>query len=94
MDEAVIKKGERMPMLAESIIVFDKTGKLTELKDKFKKVKPRKETQADFQQIHFMLYHSDNKAKTNLESDNATALLASSININDILKYYYHINGK
>ena len=94
MDDAVVKKGERLPMLAESIIVFDKTGKLTKLKNKFKKVKPKKASQEDFQQIHFMLYHSDNKAKRNLEDDKATALLALSININDILKYHYHINGK
>ena len=93
MDDAVTQKGERIPMLAESIIVFDKTGKLTKLKNKFKKAKPKKATNEDFQQIHFMLYHSDNKAKRNLESDKPTALLALSININDILKYHYQING-
>jgi hypothetical protein len=85
MDDAVVKKGERLPMLAESIIVFDKTGKLTKLKNKFKNVKPKKASQKDFQQIHFMLYHSDNKARRNLEGDKATALLALSTNINDIL---------
>lgn len=93
MDDAVFKNGERIPMLAESIIVFDKTSKLTRLRNKFKKAKPRKASQEDFQQIHFMLYHSDNKAKRNLDSDKATALLALSININDILKYHYQING-
>ena len=94
MDEAVAKKGEGMPMLAESIIVFDKTGVLKKLREKFAKVKPKKATNEDYQLIHFMLYHSDNKAKRNLETDKETALLVLSININDILKYHYQINGK
>ena len=94
MEEAVVKKGERMPMLAESIIVFDKTGNLTKLKNKFKKAKPKKAAKEDFRLIQFMLYHSDNKAKRNLETDKYTALLALYININDILKYHYQINGK
>lgn len=93
INDDVVKKGERLPMLAESIIVFDKNGELKKLKQAYSNMRP-KATEQDFQQIHFMLYHSDNKAKRNLKSDKATALLALSININDILKYHYHINGK
>ncbi|KKQ36435.1 MAG: hypothetical protein US53_C0052G0013 [Candidatus Woesebacteria bacterium GW2011_GWA1_37_7] len=48
MDEAVAKKGEGMPMLAESIIVFDKTGVLKKLREKFAKVKPKKATNEDY----------------------------------------------
>lgn len=93
INDDVVKKGDRLPMLAESIIVFDKKGELKKLKQTYSSIRV-KATEQDFQQIHFMLYHSDNKAKRNLESDKATALLALSININDILKYHYHINGK
>lgn len=93
INDDVVKKGERLPMLAESIIVFDKKGELKKLKQTYSNMRA-KATPEDFQQIHFMLYHSDNKAKRNLESDKATALLALSININNILKYHYHINGK
>jgi predicted nucleotidyltransferase len=93
-DNLVVEKGERMPMLAESIIVFDKTGKLKKLKDKFSKIKRKKAGIKDYQMIQFMLYHADNKAKRNLKDDKATALLAMGININDILKFHYHINGR
>jgi len=93
-NDKTFKKGEIFPMIAESIVVFDKTGKLTKYKTKFKNIKRRKAAKKDFQLIHFMLYHSDDKAKRNLESDKETALLALSININDILKFHYHIHGK
>lgn len=93
INEDVEEKGERLPMIAESIIIFDKTGELTKLKKRYK-TKRKKATPKDFQQIHFMLYHADNKAKRNLKDDKYTALLALSINLNDILKFHYHINGK
>lgn len=94
MNEDVVKKGERLPMIAESIILFDKIGELTNLRKKYKNIKRKKATKKDFQQIHFMLYHADNKAKRNLKDDKYTALLALSINLNDILKFHYYINGK
>ncbi len=93
INDEVVKKGERMPMLAESIIVFDKTGELKQLKKTYSTTRPKAKAN-DHQHIHFMLYHSDNKAKRNLENDKATALLALSININEVLKYHYHINGR
>lgn len=94
INEDVAKKGERLPMIAESIILFDKTGELTKLRNKYKNIKRQKATKKDFQQIHFMLYHADNKARRNLTGDRYTAFLALSINLNDILKFHYHINGK
>ena len=94
INEEVVQKGERIPMLAESIIIFDKTGELTQLKNRFKNIKRKKATKKDFHQIHFMLYHADNKAKRNLKDDKPTAFLALSINLNDVLRFHYHINGK
>ncbi len=94
INEDIVQKGERIPMITESIIVFDKTGGLTKLKREFKKIKRKKANKKDFQQIQFTIYHADNKAKRNLNDDKTTALLAMSININEILKFHYHINGK
>lgn len=93
-NEDVFKKGERIPMIAESYIVFDKTGELTKFKDKFKNIKRKKAGKKDYQFIHFMLYHSDNKAKRNLKDDKPTALLSMGINLNEILKFHYQIHGK
>ncbi len=94
INEDIVQKGERIPMITESIIVFDKTGGLTKLKREFKNIKRKKAGKKDFQQIQFMLYHADNKSKRNLDADKATALLAMGINISEILKFHYHINGK
>lgn len=94
LNEEIVQKGERIPMIAESIIVFDKNGGLTKLKNEFKNFKRKKASKKDFQQIQFMLYHANNKAKRNLDDDKSTALLAMGININEILKFHYHINGK
>ena len=93
-NEDVVKKGERIPMIAESIIIFDKKGELAKFKNKFKNIKRKKAQGKDYQFIHFMLYHSDNKAKRNLKDDKPTALLAMSINLNEILRFHYHINGR
>ena len=92
--EQEIKERKRIPMIAESIILFDKTGKLKQLKNKAKKIKPKKPSKKDISTIHFMIYHSDNKAKRNLHEDPTTTMLAMRINLNDVLKYHYEINQK
>ncbi len=92
--EEEIKKAERIPMVAESIIIFDKTGDLAKLKQKYEKVKPRKATPEEYQLIQFMIYHANSKTERYLESDPQSALLSMGININEILKNHYKIQGK
>jgi hypothetical protein len=81
-------------MLAESLIVFDKTGKLTELCELAKTVQPRKVTPDEFQFLHFMFYHGNNKAGRNLQSDPLTALLVMHVGLNDFLQFHYRIAGR
>ncbi|SRR5258708_11165353 len=90
----VVEKGKRIPMIAESIIVFDKTGETTKLRNKLMKLKRKKATKKDFQFMQFMIYHADNKAKRNLTKDKYSSLLSMNINVNEILDFHYHINGK
>lgn len=90
----VADKNKRIPMIAESIILFDKTGKLTKLRNKLKKIKRKKANKKDFQFIQFMIFHADNKAKRSLYEDKASSLLSMSINVNEILDFHYHINGR
>jgi hypothetical protein len=89
-----IKKADRVPMLAESIIAFDKTGKLTRLKKKLQKTKPKKVSSKDHQHIQFMIYHATNKAERFLESDPSSSLLAMGININEVLQFHYKLQEK
>jgi hypothetical protein len=42
-----LERGERIPMLAESIIVFDKTGQLTALREHAQQARPKPYTAAD-----------------------------------------------
>lgn len=92
--ERMVVKGEAIPFIGESIIIFDKTGELRKLRTKYKKLKKKKAGKKDLQFIQYMIYHADDKTKRNLEDDPVTALFAMNININDILKFYYHINGR
>ena len=89
-----IKRAERIPMVAESTIIFDKTGEITKLRQKAQKAKPRKATAENYQLIQFMIYHANNKVERSLDNAPRSALLSMGININDILKNHYEIQGK
>src|SRR3989344_4601596 len=92
--EQEIKKAERIPMIAESRIIFDKTGNLTKLRRRVQKTMPKKANPKDYQHIQFMVYHANSKAEKYLKSSPESALLSMGININDILKNHYEIQGK
>ena len=47
---------ERVPWIAESLIIFDKTGELTALKDSAKQVKPKTILPGEHQFIQFMFF--------------------------------------
>ncbi len=89
-----IASRERVPILAESLIVFDKTGELTELCDLAKTVQPRKLTPDEYQFLQFMFYHGNNKAERNVQSDPVTALLVMHVGLNDFLQFHYRIQGR
>jgi hypothetical protein len=87
------RKGGRVPMILESVIVFDKTGKLEELKDSYAGLKSPKSSSADYQFHQFILYHHDEKVRRNLEEDPDTALLTMTLCLDELIKMHYLING-
>jgi len=89
-----MEKGGRIPMIAESIILFDKTGQLRQLKELAKKAKPKKLTNNDCNWIQFMVYHATDKAKRHLLSDPLSSLLSLDSNLEEILKFHYQINRR
>ncbi len=89
-----MEKGGRIPMIAESIILFDKTGKLRKLKKLAQKSKPKKLTKNDHNWIQFMVYHATDKAKRHLISDPLSSLLSLDSNLGEILKFHYQINRR
>ncbi len=89
-----IETRERVPMIAESIIVFDKTGELTRLKEVAKQVQPRVILPVEYQFIQFMFFHANNKVERNLETNTMTALLAMHVGLNDLLHWHYRLQQK
>ena len=92
--EQEITLRERVPMIAESIIVFDKTGELAALRAMAQQVCPRPMSQEAYQFMLFMFYHSNNKVERNLEHDPLTALLAMHVGVNDFLHYHYQLQQR
>lgn len=92
--EAEVKKGERIPMVAESVVIFDITGELTELRKQAQEAKPKKATSEDHQIIQFMIYHTDNKVSRLMKVDEAAAIISMGLGIGELIKNHYFIQGK
>ncbi len=89
-----IERGERIPMLAESIIVFDKTGQLTALRERAQAARPKPYTTADYQLIQFWFFHMNDKAKRFLHNDPPAALLAMHMDMNWTLDIHYRLHER
>ena len=89
-----IAKGERIPMIAESTILFDKTGKLQQLKKRAIKAKPKKLNHHDHTWIQYMVYHATDKAKRHLTSDPLSSLFSMDSNLEEMLKFHYQLNRR
>lgn len=92
--EQEMERRERLPMMAESLIVFDKINELTQLRLMAQQVQPEKLDSSQYQFMQFMFYHANDKVVRNLERDPATALLAMHVSLNDLLKYHYQLQQK
>jgi Polymerase beta, Nucleotidyltransferase len=89
-----MEQRERIPMIAESWIVFDKTSQLAKLQEQARQVRPKKVEPEQYQFIQFMFYHGNNKVERNLDSDPATALLSMYVGLNDFLHYHYQLQQR
>ncbi len=92
--EQEISKGERIPMIAESIIIFDKTGELAALKRRAQTVTRKAASPDEYQLMQFMAYHLDNKVTRQINVDPAGALLSMGMGLNELLHLHYKIRGQ
>lgn len=83
---------ERTPIIAESLIVFDKTQELAPLQAEARAVKPRHIAEEEYQFLQFQFFHSNEKVQRNLERDPLTALFAMHTGLNELLKYHYQLH--
>src|SRR6266567_230679 len=88
------EKGERVPMIAESLIVFDKAGALVEIREMARQVRPKAITATDHQFIQFMFFHGNDKVERYLKTDPIAALFVMHVGLNDFLKFHYQIHQK
>jgi hypothetical protein len=86
-----MEQRERVPMIAESLIVFDKTGEIATLQRQARQVKPRAFPLDQQQFLQFMFFHGNEKVQRNLEADPMTALLVMHVGLNELLKYHYQL---
>jgi predicted nucleotidyltransferase len=89
-----IAKRERIPILAESLIVFDKTSELLQLQARTRQVKPRVILPAEYQFLQFMFFHGNDKVERNLETDPITALFVMHVGLDELLKCHYRLQQK
>jgi predicted nucleotidyltransferase len=92
--EQEIERRERIPMLAESTIIFDKTGELARLKEQALQARPRPFTADDHQWTQFLIYHANNKAERFLYDDPLAALLVLHVSLDELLQIHYRVNER
>lgn len=89
-----LKNDDRGTWLINSIILFDKTGRVTRLKEAIKNTKPKRYTKKDYQWTQFMLYHANSKVERYISSNPASALYSMHANIGEVIKNHYKLQGK
>jgi predicted nucleotidyltransferase len=89
-----IEAGERLPFVAESVIVFDKTGDLTRLRNEAQRARPKPFDPAETRSFQFLFYHANSKTERFLRSDPLAALLVMHVTLNDLLHMHYRIRER
>ncbi len=89
-----MERRERVPMIAESLIVFDKTHELAQLQEQAKQATPKGVLSEEHQMLQFNFFHGNDKVQRNLDSDPATALLVMHVGLNDMLKDHYRFHQR
>lgn len=92
--QPAMEQRERIPVLAEMLIVFDKTQELAKLREVALQVTPVDVAPDAYQFMQFMFYHGNDKAERNLERDPQTALLVMHVGLNEFLKYHYRLQQR
>jgi predicted nucleotidyltransferase len=90
--EREIERRERPPLIAEALIVFDKTNQLSRLQERARQAQPMETRSEDLQFLQFMFFHGNDKVERNLEADPLTALLVMHVGLDELLKYHYQLH--
>jgi predicted nucleotidyltransferase len=89
-----IEKGHRIPMVAESMIVFDKRGDLIRLREAAREARPRQCSREEQRDIQFGVLHANDKAERALTTDPLSALLVMHTSFSELLKTHYRSHSR
>jgi len=89
-----IERGVRVPMVAESLIVFDKSGALARLQDSASAARPRPCSPEEQRALQTSMFHVNNKAERLLATDPSAALLVMHTSFFELLKIHYRIEPR
>ncbi len=89
-----IKKHERIPWIAEALILFDKTGELKKLQQEAKKIKPLKIKSKEYPWINFLIYNVNAKVERYIHDQPEQALFVMTTELSYLLRIYYQLKGR
>jgi predicted nucleotidyltransferase len=87
-----VAKNERVPMVAETVVLFDKDGQLTALRDEARRVERRPVDRAEYDFLQFLVYHADDKARR--AADPSAALLSMDEGLTFLLETHYRLRRR
>jgi hypothetical protein len=90
--DAEVRLGKRVPMVAESVVLFDKDGLLTALREEARRVERPAVERSEWDFLQFLVYHVDDKARR--VADPAAALLAMGEGLTDLLEIHYRLRRR
>ncbi len=83
------------PQILDSIIVFDKTNRVTALKTEVEKdASPADKKLIDFSSVKYALYEATDAIEKNIAKDPDTALLLMHEDVGTLIKYHFRLNEK
>ena len=89
-----IERGLRVPMVAESLVVFDKSGALTRLRESAGTARPRPCSDAEQRTIQYAIFHANDKAERLLTTDPSGALLVMHTSFFELVKTHYRTQNR
>lgn len=92
--ERELARATRLPMIAEPIIVFDKTGELGDLRERARRATPPQATPDEYQLLRFLVKHTNDKVERALADDPPAALLAMHLGLADLLDIHRRLHGR
>lgn len=89
-----LRKDDRIPMVCESVILFDKTGKIQKLKDRLFKTPRKKLTKNDLRTHRFLINHFHEQVIKTLRKNKDHGLVAMNVRLEDVIKRHYMLSRR